>query len=107
MNCVERISEYTKLEPEAPDFCGVGPPAGWPSKGVVQFENVNLRYRPELPLVLRNCNFKVAGGFKVGITGRTGGGKSTVLAALFRLVEVAGGKTVASREEREHVRLQL
>jgi ABC-type multidrug transport system fused ATPase/permease subunit len=41
--------------------------------------------------VLRDCSFHVPGGFKVGVTGRTGGGKSTILTALFRLVEVAGG----------------
>jgi ABC-type multidrug transport system fused ATPase/permease subunit len=92
MNCVERISEYCDLSPEAPKQARLGAPVGWPSKGGVEFKDVDFRYRKDLPLVLRGTNFKVEGGFKVGITGRTGGGKSTILSALFRLVEVAGGQ---------------
>jgi ATP-binding cassette subfamily C (CFTR/MRP) protein 1 len=50
-----------------------------------------LRYRPELPLVLKGISFKVRPGEKVGILGRTGAGKSSVTQALFRMVEICGG----------------
>jgi ABC-type multidrug transport system fused ATPase/permease subunit len=46
-----------------------------------------LRYRPELPPVLRGLTARIAPGMKVGIVGRTGAGKSTILMALLRLVE--------------------
>mmetsp|Transcript_40363 Transcript_40363/g.67447 ORF Transcript_40363/g.67447 Transcript_40363/m.67447 type:complete len:247 (+) Transcript_40363:63-803(+) len=53
-----------------------------------------MRYRPELDFVLRNVSFTVQGGHKVGVVGRTGAGKSSLLTALFRLVEVSEGRIV-------------
>ena len=50
-------------------------------------ENFSLRYRPELPLVLKNISFHIKAGEKVGIVGRTGAGKSSIIQALFRIVE--------------------
>ncbi len=55
------------------------------------FKDVQLRYRPELPLVLRGMSFDIKAGEKVGIIGRTGAGKSSVAQALFRMVEICGG----------------
>lgn len=51
-----------------------------------------LRYRPTTPLVLKGVTFTIEGGKKVGVVGRTGSGKSTLILALFRLVEPAGGQ---------------
>ena len=64
---------------------------GWPWFGAVTFRSVSMRYRPGLPLVLRNVSFNVRAGDKVGIVGRTGSGKSSLLLLLFRLVEAARG----------------
>jgi len=50
-----------------------------------------MRYRPGTPFVLRGFELRVGGGEKVGLVGRTGAGKSSLLAALFRLVELAEG----------------
>ena len=50
----------------------------WPSKGAVSLRNVCLRYRPNLPLVLKNLSVAVEAGQKIGIVGRTGAGKRTV-----------------------------
>lgn len=49
--------------------------------------NLSLRYRPELPLVLKGISFSVQKYEKIGIVGRTGAGKSSIVQALFRLVE--------------------
>jgi ABC-type bacteriocin/lantibiotic exporter with double-glycine peptidase domain len=58
----------------------------WLTAGSVRFEDVTMRYRPDLPPALANLSFRVGGGKKVGIVGRSGCGKSTCLAALFRMV---------------------
>ena len=60
------------------------PPASWPEKGEIEFSHVDLAYRQGLPLVLKDCNFTVRPGEKVGVVGRTGAGKSSLLQALFR-----------------------
>jgi ATP-binding cassette, subfamily C (CFTR/MRP), member 1 len=77
-----RRDEATMLPLEA-----AAPPAGWPSAGAVTFDNVFLRYRPGLDLVLRGVSFEAKAGEKIGIVGRTGSGKSTIMLALFRLIE--------------------
>lgn len=51
-----------------------------------------LRYRPKTPLVLKGISVTIEGGHKVGVVGRTGSGKSTLVLALFRLVEASGGR---------------
>ena len=60
----------------------------------MEFKNVQLRYRPDLPLVLHDLSFTINAGEKVGIIGRTGAGKSSIAQALFRTVELADGKIV-------------
>lgn len=63
----------------------------WPRKGVLEFDNVKMRYRPELPLALDGLSFTIQHGQRCAIIGRTGAGKSTLTAALFRLVEIEQG----------------
>lgn len=62
----------------------------WPDKGEIEFSNVNMRYR-ENDLVLRKLSFKINGGSRVGVCGRTGAGKSSIMIALFRIVEIEEG----------------
>ncbi|KAK2956617.1 Multidrug resistance-associated protein [Blattamonas nauphoetae] len=62
--------------------------ASWPEKGEVVFENVSFRYRPGLPRVLRDVSFHISGGEKIGVCGRTGAGKSSLIFVLFRLSEL-------------------
>ncbi|XP_021729901.1 ABC transporter C family member 2-like [Chenopodium quinoa] len=92
-NAVERVGTYIDLPSEAPPVIESNrPPPGWPSSGSIKFEDVVLRYRPELPPVLHGVSFTVNPSDKVGIVGRTGAGKSSMLNALFRIVELERGK---------------
>ncbi|KAL5715506.1 Canalicular multispecific organic anion transporter 1 [Ranunculus cassubicifolius] len=93
LNAVERTGTYIELPSEAPGIIESNrPPPGWPSSGLIQFEDIVLRYRPELPPVLHGLSFTVSPSEKVGIVGRTGAGKSSMLNALFRIVELERGK---------------
>jgi ABC-type multidrug transport system fused ATPase/permease subunit len=64
----------------------------WPASGKLEFDSVSLRYRPGLPLSLNGLTFSLQSGQRCGVVGRTGAGKSTLTAALFRLVEIEGGR---------------
>ncbi|GFR33503.1 hypothetical protein TNCT_7381, partial [Trichonephila clavata] len=66
------------------------PPKDWPKKGYIIYQNVNLRYAPDEPPVLKNLNFEIYPEEKIGIVGRTGAGKSSMIATLFRMTEPEG-----------------
>ncbi|KAG5472021.1 hypothetical protein CUR178_02687 [Leishmania enriettii] len=125
MNCVERVLYYMDNAPAedmgdcegavevrcstaqsvnvADDHAASAAPAG-----SLVFEHVDMRYRPGLPLVLRDVCFVVAPGQKVGVVGRTGSGKSTLLLAFLRLVDVCGGRIlVCGRDARDYGVRQL
>nr|XP_043635649.1 ABC transporter C family member 12-like [Erigeron canadensis] len=92
-NAVERVGIYIDLPSEAPSIIENNrPPPGWPSLGLVEFENIEFRYRPGLPPVLHGLSFSISPTEKVGIVGRTGAGKSTMINALFRMVELEKGR---------------
>ncbi|KAH7102647.1 P-loop containing nucleoside triphosphate hydrolase protein [Auriculariales sp. MPI-PUGE-AT-0066] len=87
MNAVERMKEYIDLRPEPPRHIP-GVPAGWPFFGQgITFQDVVLRYAPELEPVLRGVSFHVKPGERIGVVGRTGSGKSTLAQSLFRFVD--------------------
>ncbi|KAJ6660867.1 hypothetical protein lerEdw1_017024 [Lerista edwardsae] len=90
MISVERVIEYTELEREAPWESDKRPPPEWPSEGVVAFENMSFAYSADGPLVLKHLSAVIKSKEKVGIVGRTGAGKSSLIAALFRLAEPQG-----------------
>ncbi|XP_069753242.1 ATP-binding cassette sub-family C member 5 isoform X3 [Narcine bancroftii] len=93
---VERIHHYIKiLELEASAHIkDKTPPADWPQHGQLTFGNVEMRYRENLPLVLKKVSFTIKPQEKIGIVGRTGSGKSSLGIALFRLVELSGGSII-------------
>lgn len=66
----------------------------WPNCGDLEFINVFARYRAELPFALDNVSFKIEAGKRCGVVGRTGAGKSTLTAILFRLVEIESGNII-------------
>ncbi|KAH1237782.1 ABC transporter C family member 8 [Glycine max] len=89
---VERIKQFIHLPVEPPAILeDHRPPSSWPSKGRIDLQALEIRYRPNAPLVLKGitCTFKE--GSRVGVVGRTGSGKSTLISALFRLVDPAKG----------------
>ncbi|KAM6893784.1 ATP-binding cassette sub-family C member 4 [Xenentodon cancila] len=90
MTSVERVVEYTELESEAPWETQKRPPPDWPSKGLVTFDQVSFSYSADGPLVLQNLKAMFRPKEKVGIVGRTGAGKSSLVSALFRLAEPQG-----------------
>jgi len=96
MSSIERLQHYIEHIPQEASLDdgidGYKPPADWPSKGVVEYEGVKMRYRPELPPVLHNLSFRVEGSEKVGVVGRTGSGKSSLMMLLMRLYEIEKGR---------------
>jgi ATP-binding cassette subfamily C (CFTR/MRP) protein 1 len=88
MVAVERIKTYATMPQEAAHFTDHDPPSSWPHSGAIELRGVSLRYRPETPLVLQGVDLSIPPRCKVGIVGRTGAGKSSLLAALMRIVEL-------------------
>jgi ABC-type multidrug transport system fused ATPase/permease subunit len=92
---VERVLAYEKIDTEAPAIIeDARPPSGWPREGAVSFRGIEMRYRPDLDPVLVGVNVEVRAREKIGIVGRTGAGKSSLLQSLFRLVEISAGSIV-------------
>jgi ABC-type multidrug transport system fused ATPase/permease subunit len=133
MVSVERIKSYTIMKQEAAHYLiddpvtlhsssggdghsTVANPMGsmaeinlngkvWPQAGKVEVRNIFLRYRENLPLVLNNCSFSIQAGEKVGVVGRTGAGKSSLVTALLRLVELEGGEILIDNLNVRHIGL--
>ncbi|EIW57395.1 ABC protein [Trametes versicolor FP-101664 SS1] len=95
MSSVERIVEYSredKIPQEAEhEIVEEKPAPEWPAHGTVEFKEVVMQYRPGLPFVLKGLSLKVDGGEKIGVVGRTGAGKSSLMLALFRIIELTSG----------------
>lgn len=80
MSSVGQLVYYSGTKPEAPfEIPDKKPPASWPPAGLIKFRNVELKYQKFGVSVLKNINFNIYPGEKIGIVGRTGSGKSTVL----------------------------
>ncbi|KAJ6326665.1 hypothetical protein OIU78_013703 [Salix suchowensis] len=92
---VERLEQYMHLPSEAPEIIESSrPPSNWPNVGKVEICSLKVRYQHNAPLVLRGISCIIEGGHKIGIVGRTGSGKTTLISTLFRLVEPMEGKII-------------
>ncbi|CAE6434162.1 unnamed protein product [Rhizoctonia solani] len=89
---VERVVNYINLEPEAPlEIPDATLPVDWPRNGDIEFKDYCMRYRPELPLVLKNLTMNIRSGENIGVVGRTGAGKSSLFLSLLRILEPTSG----------------
>eukprot|EP00833_Pecoramyces_ruminatium_P002079 jgi/Orpsp1_1/1176111/evm.model.c7180000056461.1 len=93
MNSAERLLYYTN-NIEIEDQTGLDPPKEWPSKGKIEFRNLTMKYAPHLPPVLHNINLDIKSYENIGVVGRTGAGKSSIIMTLFRLVAPEAGSAI-------------
>ncbi|KAK9671796.1 hypothetical protein RND81_12G055400 [Saponaria officinalis] len=94
MVSVERIKQLINIPSEAAWVIKDCLPPKWPTHGNIELKDVQVRYRSNTPLVLKGITLDIKGGEKIGVVGRTGSGKSTLIQVLFRLVEPCGGKII-------------
>ncbi|XP_031635712.1 multidrug resistance-associated protein 4-like [Contarinia nasturtii] len=87
---VERIQEYSDLEAEYQPKKRKEMTQSWPSDGRIEFRNVTYKYAYESEAVLHRISFDVLPKNKIGVVGRTGAGKSSLIGALFRMAYVKG-----------------
>ncbi|KAM0954045.1 putative ABC-type xenobiotic transporter [Dioscorea sansibarensis] len=90
---VERIIQYMRIPSEPPAIIESNrPPFSWPSKGRIDLQDLQIKYRANAPLVLKGITCTIQAEHKIGVVGRTGSGKTTLISALFRLVDPAEGR---------------
>ncbi|CAM9451621.1 unnamed protein product, partial [Hapterophycus canaliculatus] len=89
MVSAERVLDFCRVPQEAglESEPGCKPDDDWPAKGGIEIRDMSMRYREDLPPVLKGLTLSIEGGSRVGVVGRTGAGKSSLISALFRLVE--------------------
>ena len=90
MTSVERVFTYTKIDPEPGYSTETYPPEEWPTTGSLTLRDLSLTYLKGAPATLNNISVCVADKEKVGVAGRTGAGKSSLVTALYRMPEPQG-----------------
>ena len=78
----------------------------WPNQGKIKFVNFSASYRPETPIILKNINIEINPGEKIGIVGRTGSGKSSLVLSLARIIEAKNGKIFIDDEDIQNINLE-
>ena len=96
MISTQKIFDYTQLESEDETYkktdeqlivTNKTEKGAWPYEGMIKFDNVSMKYREYLQPAINGLSFVVQPGMKVGVVGRTGAGKSSIIQTLFRLSE--------------------
>jgi len=93
MNSAERLLYYAN-DIEIENQNGLEPPKNWPSDGKIEIKNLTMKYAPHLPPVLHNVNLDIKSFENIGVVGRTGAGKSSIITTLFRLVDAEAGSSI-------------
>ncbi|KAL8092113.1 hypothetical protein AgCh_034414 [Apium graveolens] len=107
MISVERILQYMTIPSEAPLIVQENrPDISWPSTGEIDIHNLQVQYAPHLPIILQGVTCTFPAGMKTGIVGRTGSGKSTLVQALFRVIEPRTGYIVIDGVDISSIGLQ-
>ncbi|KAK1677635.1 hypothetical protein QYE76_038483 [Lolium multiflorum] len=97
---IERFNQYMNAASEAPDIIEDNrPPDGWPGTGKIELVDLKIKYSQDSPFILHGITCTFRGGDKIGVVGRTGSGKTTLINALFRLVEPSGGKIIIDGQD--------
>jgi ATP-binding cassette subfamily C (CFTR/MRP) protein 1 len=108
MISVERIRQYCKIPGEAAHSLPIDRTlVNWPSHGEIVFTSAKLRYRANLPLVLKGLDIRIPSTSKIGVVGRTGAGKSTLMVSLLRLVELSSGSITIDGVDISQIGLKL
>jgi ATP-binding cassette subfamily C (CFTR/MRP) protein 1 len=107
MNAVERLLYYADNIDQEREIKENGLVSEeWPQRGEIEFSDVKMSHRPGLPLALKGVNLKINEGEHIGIVGRTGAGKSSIMAALFRMAELESGTITIDGVDTSQVPLQ-
>jgi len=92
LGAIARLREFEEVTPvEVEPIEPTQPPEGWPARGEISANNMTASYSPNAEPALKDLSFSVGPGKKIAICGRTGSGKSSLLAVLFRLMELDSG----------------
>ncbi|THC88453.1 hypothetical protein EYZ11_012101 [Aspergillus tanneri] len=95
LGAMRRINNFAENTPsEISSYRSTTPPFDWPNKGTVEFRNVSLAYSGTMPPVVSNLTLKIQPEWKVGICGRTGSGKSTLISSILGLVHIQQGSII-------------
>ena len=90
MTSVERVLAYAKIQSEAGYSTKTVPPQSWPHEGSLAIRDLSLAYFEGGPRILKDINFCVSSREKVGVVGRIGAGKSSLVSALLRMPDPLG-----------------
>lgn len=103
MNSVARIHSYCTVDTE--NYDGLDLPESWPQNGKLEVSDLSVKHASHLPHVLHNITFTVEPHQRVGVVGRTGAGKSSLVLALFRFLEASQGKILVDGIDISQVKL--
>eukprot|EP01125_Pyxidicula_operculata_P021880 TRINITY_DN8721_c0_g1_i1.p1 TRINITY_DN8721_c0_g1~~TRINITY_DN8721_c0_g1_i1.p1 ORF type:complete len:1258 (+),score=294.88 TRINITY_DN8721_c0_g1_i1:29-3775(+) len=106
ISAISRINNYIKKTETEKQKEVENLPESWPSKGRITYKNVVMNYFPHHPPTLKGISFTIKPGEKIGVCGRTGSGKSSLIMALFRLVEISEGKIMIDKRNVSKLNLQ-
>ena len=98
MKLVKNAIAYADLEPEG-DLEHSNDPSDWPTQGSIEFIDVTMKYKDALKPVLDQASFSIPGCHKIGIKGRTGAGKSSVISTLYRMYDISNGQIMIDGQD--------
>ncbi|KAF2817519.1 P-loop containing nucleoside triphosphate hydrolase protein [Mytilinidion resinicola] len=107
LSAVARIRHFSKTPSEHQDRVTSDPPTGWPLTGSVQFKSLVASYTEEGKSVLHGVDLDIKAGEKIGLCGRTGSGKSSLVATLFGLLHHQSGSLLIDGVSTDSVALDV
>ncbi|PNP75514.1 hypothetical protein FNYG_11143 [Fusarium nygamai] len=104
IGAAHRVQQFEK-ETAQEDVLGqvTSPPDSWPKAGLIELKELSASYLSSVSPVLRNVTFTVQPGQKVGICGRTGSGKTSLILCLLRMIKINSGSILIDGLNTSHV----